>query len=314
MTLSGKVYLTGGTGTLGTALLERAQREGWGCTFTVYSRDEVKQARLRQRFPQHRFVLGDVRDAGWLETTMRGHDLVIHAAACKRVPSIEHNSADAIKTNVNGSLNVARAAVSSGVPHAICISSDKACLPINLYGATKMAMERIWQQAGGWGDTEFHLVRYGNVIGSRGSVIPLFLRQAEAGEPLTLTDRRMTRFWLTIDQGIDLILRSLSLPSGAILVPAARAMSIVDLAECIAPGHPTCTIGIRPGEKLHEMLVHSAEALHTERRDGTFTVFPRTSGVRGNLPEGFEYTSDRAERVGPDEMRQLIEPHRKDSR
>lgn len=305
--LTGRVFLTGGTGTLGAALLDRAEREGWDCAFTVYSRDEVKQARLREKHPRQRFVLGDVRDAGWLASQMRGHDTVIHAAACKRVPSIERNTADAVKTNVLGSLNVAQAAATVGVRHAVCVSTDKACLPVNLYGATKMVMERIWQEANGWGDAAFHLVRYGNVIGSRGSVIPLFLRQAAAGGPLTITDRRMTRFWLTIDRGIDLVLRALSLPGGTILAPQARAMAVVDLAACVAPGVPTRVVGIRPGEKLHEMLVHGIEAMHAERRDGAFLIWPRTSGKRGNLPDGFAYTSDRAERVGTDEMRALVE-------
>src|SRR5512138_1198683 len=192
-----KLFLTGGTGSLGTALLDRLYTRH---DVTVYSRDEVKQGYLRKRFPDVRFMLGDVRDYDRLLLAMRGHDAVIHAAAYKQVPSAEANVDEAIATNVVGSLNVARAAVHSGVAQVVGISTDKACAPINAYGETKALMEKLFQQADGWGDTMFNCVRYGNVLGSRGSVVPLFLEQISNGDKYTLTDPDMTRFWMTLEQ------------------------------------------------------------------------------------------------------------------
>ncbi len=292
-TLSGNILITGGTGSIGQAIVRRAERDGWDCTLTVLSRDEVKQGEMRARYPQCRYVLGDVRDQDALEVACRGQDIVVHAAAFKVVPSAETNAHETVKTNVCGSCNVAMAAVRTGVKIVIGISTDKAAKPINAYGKSKALMEAVFQQANTWGATRFQLTRYGNVIGSRGSIIPLFRRQAAAGGPLTVTDRRMSRFWLTLDAAVDLILLAAHDPvSGSIVVPKLPAMKIVDLVEAVAPGLPVRDIGIRPGEKIDEHLLHSGESLHAEDCGDHFRVHPASSGFRGILPDGYEYRTD----------------------
>ncbi len=309
---SGKVIITGGTGSLGQAILQRAKEENWETQFTVISRDEGKQALTRSLFPDVRFVLGDIRDLDKLEIVFRGHATVIHAAAYKRVPSAQVNTEETIKTNILGSVNVAKAAVKTGVKRVIGISTDKASQPINAYGMSKAMMEALFQEANGWTEskTQFNLVRYGNVIGSNGSVIPYFLMQKELGGPITVTDKDMTRFWITLDDAVDLILAAYDSPlahSGNILVPKAPAMSVLDLAKIIGgKGTEIKEIGIRPGEKIHETLIYSEESLYTEEQENTFLVHPPTSGRLGNLKKGFSYTSDTAPKITKTKMRQMI--------
>lgn len=307
-----KILITGGTGSLGLALLSRFMRDGHRCT--VLSRDEVKQGEARSKFPDVKFALGDVRDYEWLQMVMRGHDTVVHCAAYKQVPAAEVNAGEAIETNVVGSRNVARAAVSVGVKRVVGISTDKACAPINCYGQTKALMEKLFQEACLWGDTNFNLVRYGNVLGSRGSVVPLFQKQLKDGV-VTLTDPRMTRFWLTLNQAVDLVERAMTYPTeiGIILVPNAGASTMEDLLEAVAR-HTECVekawrgkykveyIGIRPGEKMHEAMVHPGEAAHTFRINGGFCIHPAYSGIKGNLQEGFEYTSKDAPQISVSEL------------
>lgn len=311
-----KILITGGTGSLGLALLKRFTARQHRCT--VLSRDEVKQGEARSKFPDVKFALGDVRDYEWLQMVMRGHDTVIHAAAYKQVPAAEVNAGEAIETNVIGSRNVARAAVSVGVKRVVGISTDKACAPINCYGQTKALMEKLFQEACLWGDTNFNLVRYGNVLGSRGSVVPLFQKQLKDGV-VTLTDPRMTRFWLTLSQAVDLVERAMTYPReiGIILVPNAGASTMEDLLEAVVRhrvwpiGHdrelwdknPNIEyIGIRPGEKMHEAMVHPGESAHTFRIPGGFCIHPAYSGIQGNLPEGFEYTSKDAPQISVSEL------------
>ena len=238
--MNGTVLVTGGTGSLGQAILSRAKVERWDARFVVYSRDEAKQAVLQERFPDVRCILGDVRDGDRLEAAMRGVDTVIHAAAYKRVPEAERQPITCAEANVVGSANVVAAARRIGTPRVIGISTDKACSPINAYGFTKALMERMFaaealERPDG---PAFTTVRYGNVIASRGSVVPMFRAQAARGGPLTLTDPDMTRFWITLDDAVDLILAGLAIPSGHILVPKSRASSMRVMAEASAPGVP----------------------------------------------------------------------------
>lgn len=291
--LKGRIFLTGGTGSLGTRIIEQANNRGWHCDITVYSRDEVKQSELKSRFPQYRYVLGDIRDYDWLIVAMRGHDLVIHAAAYKQVVSSEVNAGEAIETNVIGSRNVARAAVVNSIPTVIGISSDKACAPVNLYGCTKACMEKLFQQACLWDSTNFLLVRYGNVIGSRGSVVPVFRQQAATLGKITVTSLDMTRFWLTLDEAINLIIEAESIhENGTILVPKCSAASIQTLVEAVVPDAKVSVIGIRPGEKVHEQLVHGSESYNAKDIGDYFQIYPAYTGRHFNVEAGFNYTSN----------------------
>jgi FlaA1/EpsC-like NDP-sugar epimerase len=300
-----KVFITGGTGSLGEALLEHFSTRD--VETTVFSRDEVKQGLQKRRYPHTRFILGDCRDSGWLATVMRGHDVVIHAAAYKQVPAAEVNSYQATEVNVFGSIAVARAAVASGVGQVIGVSTDKACAPVNCYGATKMLMEKLFQEAGTWSPTHFNLVRYGNVLGSRGSVVPFFRAQAAKGNILTVTDPNMTRFWLTLQEAKELILDAMCEgESGTILIPKCRASTMAVLAHAVAPRCEIKVIGTRPGEKTHEQLVHSAEAMHTLDIGKYYRIYPATSGISSNLPEGFTYTSDTAIQYTVEELQEIV--------
>lgn len=307
--LSGRVFLTGGTGSLGTALLRRAHRESWPCQFTIYSRDEVKQRALREEFKDPHYVFGDVRDKDWLRFQMQGHDTVIHAAAYKQVPSSEVNASEAVKTNVNGSMNVAIAAVEAGIGHVLGISTDKACAPVNLYGMTKAVMEKLFEQACQWGDTNFTLVRYGNVLGSRGSVVPFFQRQRKQGF-LTVTDPEMTRFWLTLTDATDIVLHGLQETEiGTTLVPKAPASSMLTLAKAIAPEAEIRIIGAFPGEKIHEQLVHPGESMNADDIGDYYRIYPAYTGHKGNLPQGFQYRSDTARQISVEELSWMISCH-----
>lgn len=305
-----RIFITGGSGSLGMALLAHYERQGHTCT--VYSRDEVKQSEARRLYPGHRFVLGDVRNTDWLEVCMRGHDLVIHAAAYKQIPAAESNVGEAIETNVVGSRNVAMAAVQAGVRRVVGVSTDKACEPVNAYGATKALMEKLFQQANNWvtdGGTTFTLVRYGNVLNSRGSVVPLFRSQIERGQRLTVTNGAMTRFWLTLVDAIELIeLAAVFTTPGAIVIPKAPASTMHAMAEAAVlkyhqdsyPYIDTREIGVRPGEKMHEKLVHAGESMHAIAVGSYMVVLPpdfeNGLDIPGacNLVPGYEYTSDQA--------------------
>lgn len=258
MTLSGNILITGGSGTLGRAIVRTAEEQGWDAQFTIYSRSEYLQAQMRGRYGQCRYILGDVRDYERLEAAIAGHDLVIHAAAMKRIPEAEAHPTECYATNVQGSWNVVRACIAAGVKRCIGISTDKACRAVTAYGASKLAMEKIFQ-AQPSSPTIFTLVRYGNVVASRGSVIPLWRQQAAEGTPLTITDERMTRFWMTEENAVALIELGALLHHGEIMVPKMHALAITDLAAAIAPGHPLIEVGLRSCEKLHEDLIHDDE-------------------------------------------------------
>lgn len=302
----GSVLITGGSGSLGNAILRRATQEHWDAAFTVYSRDEVKQATMRERYPDVRYLLGDIRDTDTLESAMRGVDVVIHAAAYKRVPEAERETMACVASNVVGSMNVLREAVRAGIPRVIGISTDKASAPINAYGQSKALMERLFQSSGRPG-VNLTLVRYGNVIASTGSVVPALRAQVAKGLPLTLTDPGMTRFWLTLDDAVDLIVHGLTLETGTILIPKSWASTMAVLAEAIAPGHPVTEVGFRAGEKRHEQLLNQHEAPYAIDGRDHFILSSLAGNPIGMLPTGFEYRSDLVPKFSVAHLRSVIE-------
>ena len=265
------VLVTGGTGSFGKKFTEIMLRDHPPRRLIVFSRDELKQHEMRQMFPDTkdspmRYFIGDVRDADRLRRAMQGVDVVVHAAALKQVPACEYNPIEAVLTNITGARNIIEAALDTGVKKVMAVSTDKAVNPVNLYGATKLVSEKLFVQANaysGAGPTRFSCVRYGNVVGSRGSVIPLFLQQRRTGR-VTVTDARMTRFWLILEQGVRFVIHCLNrMHGGEVFVPKIPSMSITDLTTAVASDCKVEYIGIRPGEKLHEVLVSEDEARHT---------------------------------------------------
>ena len=306
MSLANKVILvTGGTGSFGQKFAEVLLREHSPKVIRILSRGELLQQEMRQKFNNDeklRFFIGDVRDRERVYRAMSGVDIVIHAAALKQVPTSEYNPIEAIKTNIDGATNVIDAAIDSDVKIAIAISSDKAVHPVNLYGATKLVMERLFIQANvytGRLKTHFSCTRYGNVIGSRGSVVPLFLQQKANGK-LTITDERMTRFWITLERGVRFVVDCIGrMQGGEVFIPKIPSMRITELADVIAPKAEREVVGIRPGEKVDETLLTGEEARHAKEFDDYFVIEPeypfRTRADLGGgkpLPEGFRYASN----------------------
>jgi len=310
--LDGKtILITGGTGSFGKRFTEVICRDYKPRKLIIFSRDELKQYEMAQEFspskyPFLRYFIGDVRDEMRLDQAMRGVDVVIHAAALKHVPIAEYNPFECIKTNVIGAENVVRAAIKRGVKNVCALSTDKAANPINLYGASKLAADKIFtaaQHMGGVNGPVFSVVRYGNVVGSRGSVIPFFRKLIEDGtDHLPITDPRMTRFWITLDQGVNFVLSSLAQARGGeIFVPKIPSMSTVDIAHSMAPDLPHKVIGIRPGEKLHEIMVPVDDARTTVELEDRYAILPGYSGElmaryladgAKQVPEGWAYVSD----------------------
>lgn len=322
------IFISGGTGSFGRAFVKRLLSDYQPKRVVVFSRDELKQYEMSQEFdaPCMRYFLGDVRDEQRLQQAMRGIDLVVHAAALKQVPAAEYNPTECIRTNVNGAENIIAAALQNGVKKVIALSTDKAASPINLYGATKLLSDKLFVAANniaGSRDTSFAVVRYGNVVGSRGSVLPLFRKLiAKGAEDLPITDARMTRFWITLDEGVDFVLRSFErMQGGELFVPKIPSARIVDLATALAPDLPQRQVGIRPGEKLHEMMISRDDSPHTLEFARHYVIAPALSfnqpcdysldglGEQGHPVEpGFEYLSD----SNPDyldvaALRQLVE-------
>ena len=303
------LLVTGGTGSFGRrfvkSILRRKPRK-----VIIFSRDELKQHEMWQELPDTgdsplRYFIGDVRDVDRLRRAFHGVDVVVHAAALKQVPACEYNPLEAMNTNVLGARNVIEAAIDQGVKRVIALSTDKAVGPVNVYGATKLVAEKLFVQGNtyaGKTGTRFSCVRYGNVIGSRGSVIPIFREQAKAGR-IQITDERMTRFWITLGQAIALVKNAIGqMRGGEIFVPRIPSVRTVDLIKAIAPDARHEIIGIRPGEKLHEVLLTAEEARHSEDRGDHFVVLPEhawwqveTDRAAKPLPEGFIYSSDRNE-------------------
>ncbi|MFH0770600.1 MAG: UDP-N-acetylglucosamine 4,6-dehydratase (inverting) [Candidatus Peregrinibacteria bacterium] len=298
------VLVTGGTGSFGKKFVEIVLREHRPKRLIVFSRDELKQSDMRNdgfNAPCMRYFIGDVRDRDRLHRAMAGVDVVVHAAALKHVPACEYNPIEAVQTNIGGARNILDAALDAKVKTVLALSTDKAVNPVNLYGATKLVAEKIFidgNSYSGMGGTKFACVRYGNVVGSRGSVIPLFLKQRPTGT-VTLTDERMTRFWITLEQGVQFVIRCIAeMHGGEIFVPKIPSMRVTDLAEAIAPDCIKKTVGIRPGEKLHEVLLSEDEARHSVERERDYMILPENRlwaeqpWPKPNIPEGFRYASD----------------------
>lgn len=316
------VLVTGGTGSFGKKFTEVMMNKHHPKKLIIFSRDELKQHEMRQVWSDQtqdspiRYFVGDVRDRERLYRAFHGVDIVVHAAALKQVPACEYNPFEAVQTNILGAKNIIEAAIDSGVKRVIALSTDKAVNPINLYGATKLVAEKLFVQGnsyvGGEG-TRFSCVRYGNVVGSRGSVIPLFVEQRRTGT-VTVTDERMTRFWITLEQGVDFVIRcSEKMHGGEIFVPKIPSMRIMDLTAAIAPQCEVKFNGARPGEKIHESLVSSDESRYTLEFDDMFVIKPMFPWWdRANWPEGkelpaeFVYTSDRNDSwLTNDELREM---------
>ena len=312
------VLVTGGTGSFGYKFVEVMLERYRPRRLVVFSRDELKQSEMMARFkhPSLRFFVGDVRDRDRLQRAMHGIDVVVHAAALKQIPSCEYNPFEAIQTNVIGAQNVIDAAIDQGVRRVMAISTDKAVNPINLYGATKLCAEKLFVQGNAYGysrGTIFSVVRYGNVIGSRGSVIPLFAAQRATGT-VTVTDPGMTRFWLRLEEGVGFAVRCTELMRGGeIFVPKIPSMRILDLVESVAPGCRVEVIGIRPGEKLHEALIAEEESRQVVELDDLFVLEPiypswAFAGHEGGQRPGagFRYSSEaNTQWLSPAAMKEL---------
>ena len=305
MTNESSILITGGTGSLGKSLIEELLANKSVRRIAIFSRDELKQSQLRESYQNEdrlRWFLGDIRDLSRLKQALHGVDFVIHAAALKQVDTGEYNPMEFIKTNVLGSQNVIDAAIEAGVKKVVALSTDKASSPINLYGATKLTADKLFVAANNYSiayGTSFSVVRYGNVMGSRGSVIPFFQKLAAQGLPLPLTDRRMTRFWISIEQAVKFVLDSFDLMSGGELyVPRIPSMKLVDLANAISPNAKISEMGMRPGEKLHEEMISADDSRRTLLLHDRYVVMPVVAEW-GYVPpngksmdEGFAYRSD----------------------
>ena len=315
------VLVTGGTGSFGKKFLEVMLRDYHPQKLIVFSRDELKQHDMRSSgfdHPSLRYFIGDVRDPQRLQRALSGVTVVVHAAALKQVPACEYNPFEAVQTNIMGGRNVIDAAIDQGVRRVLALSTDKAVNPINLYGATKLCAEKMFVQANAYAgaqDTRFSCARYGNVVGSRGSVIPVFMEQRKRGK-ITITDSRMTRFWLTLEHGVRFVVGCIEqMHGGEIFVPKIPSMRLTDMAETIAPGCEVECIGIRPGEKLHEVLVSEDEARNTVELDDMYVIQPAHSWWSLQnwkdgrpLPDGFRYGSDsNAQWLTSGELQALID-------
>jgi UDP-N-acetylglucosamine 4,6-dehydratase len=314
------VLLTGGTGSFGRRFAATLLAEQPVKKLIIFSRDELKQHEMRLTHDdlRLRYFIGDVRDRERLHRAVQGVNVIVHAAALKQVPSCEYNPFEAVKTNILGAANIIDVAIDAGVRKVIALSTDKAVSPINLYGATKLVAEKLFVQGNayaGAGGTRFSCVRYGNVVGSRGSVIPVFEQQRSTGK-ITITDERMTRFWITLEQGVRFVLKCADLMHGGeVFVPKIPSMSLVDLAEVIAPECERETVGIRPGEKLHEVLVSRDESRYTLEFDDMYLIQPvhpwwQVQAYEGARPmtDGTKFSSDSNPWwLSREELRQMIE-------
>ena len=307
--LNGKtILITGGTGSFGNHFTDYVLQHYKPKKIIIYSRDEFKQFQMRNRLMEHdavmRYFIGDVRDEARLRRAFEGVDYVIHAAALKQVPACEYNPNEAIKTNIHGAMNVIEAALDTSVKRVVALSTDKAVNPVNLYGGTKLVSDKLFIAANsysGYKDTRFSIVRYGNVAGSRGSVIPFFRSLVESGErELPITDFEMTRFWITLEQGVQLVIKALGESKGGeTFIAKIPSFKITDLAKAILPDCVLKEVGIREGEKLHEVMITKEDSLYTYEYDQHFIVYPHMSwwtennAIQGGRPvaHGFEYSS-----------------------
>ena len=310
------ILVTGGTGSFGKHFLKTVLSQFRPEKIVVFSRDELKQFEMSQKFdsPKIRYFIGDVRDRDRLRQAFNGIDYVVHAAALKQVPAAEYNPMECVKTNIYGAENVIAAAIACGVKQVVALSTDKAANPVNLYGATKLVSDKLFTAANniaGGHPTRFSVVRYGNVVGSRGSVVPFFRNLiADGAKELPVTDPRMTRFWITLHEGVEFVLKAFErMKGGEVFVPKIPSMRILDLCEAIAPDLPTRIIGVRPGEKLHEVMCPADEAHNTLEFHDHYVIKPtinfvlnvdyaqNNGGERGrSVPDGFAFSSGTNER------------------
>lgn len=315
------ILITGGTGSFGKKFAKKVLNNYDVNKLIIFSRGELKQAEMRSKFgnnPKLRFFIGNIRDKERVYRAFDGVDIVVHAAALKRVPECEYNPFEAIKTNVNGAQNVINAAIDKSVEKVVALSTDKAANPINLYGATKLCSDKLFTAGNSYvGDknTRFGVVRYGNVMGSRGSVIPFFQKQKETGT-IPITDSRMTRFWITLEDGVKLVLKAINeMQGGEVFVPKIPSMKITDLAKAIAPDCKQDVVGIRPGEKLHEVMIPRASSRHTIEFEDHYIIEPEfnwwenTNHKDGKkIEEEFEYNSGNNDQwLSIEEMRTMLE-------
>lgn len=343
--MSRSILISGGSGSFGQAMVKQLleapppeadwdvpgpfpvwEMGGWYDRIIIYSRDEWKQWDMRQRIPDPdlrlRFFLGDVRDLPRLTMAMRGVTDVVHAAALKQVPAGDYNPTEFIKTNVFGAMNVTEAAIAQGVERVLALSSDKATAPLNLYGATKLTAEKLFVAANAMSGarTRFACCRYGNVTGTRGSVVPLWKEVAKAGGPIPITDPAMTRFWMTLDEAVDFVVRCIAAMNGCeVFIPTLESYRVVDLAEAVAPGVPLVTIGVRPGEKLHESLIsrHEARSAWVLPGGGHVLLPEPTEDLAVQVPKGaarmtptlpdWHYSSEEGEKLSSEELRRRLE-------
>jgi UDP-N-acetylglucosamine 4,6-dehydratase len=319
------VLITGGTGSFGKKFTEIMLRDYRPKKLIVFSRDELKQFEMRHLFPEERhrnlrFFIGDVRDRDRLYRAFDGVDVVIHAAALKQVPTAEYNPLEVIRTNILGAANVIDAAIDRNVKHVLALSTDKAASPINLYGASKLCSDKLFVAGNsyvGEHSTRFGVVRYGNVVGSRGSVVPFFLKMRDSGR-LPITDERMTRFWISLDQGVEFVIGCIErMEGGELFVPKIPSMRIVDLARAIAPDCTLDFVGIRPGEKIHEVMITEDDSRNTVEFDAYYAILPLFKGVTVDgyikrhggkrCPDGFRFGSDTNTRwVTREELRRMV--------
>jgi UDP-N-acetylglucosamine 4,6-dehydratase len=320
------VLITGGTGSFGKKFVEIMLKDSQPKKIIIYSRDELKQYEMQASgfdHPSLRYFIGDVRDRERLLRAMQGVDVVVHAAALKQVPACEYNPMEAVKTNIMGTSNVVEAALDADVKKVMALSTDKAVNPVNLYGATKLAAEKLTVQSNAYAAgsaTRYSCVRYGNVVGSRGSVVPAFLKQRESGK-VTITDERMTRFWLSLEQGVRFVISCIEqMEGGEVFVPKIPSMKVIDLAKAIAPSADVNVIGIRPGEKLHEVLISEDEARNTVELKTMFVVQPAEAFWFGYswrkhgklLSDGYRYSSDNnKEWLDVNGIQKFVEPFEK---
>ena len=315
------ILITGGTGSFGKAFIEYALEHLNPKKIVIFSRDELKQYEVRLKFnndPRLRFFIGDIRDQHRLMRAMHNIDYVVHAAALKQVDTAEYNPFEYVQTNIIGSQNVIEAAIDTGVKKIVALSTDKASSPLNLYGATKLAADKLFQSANHYAagyETRFSVVRYGNVMGSRGSVIPFFKELASKGESLPITDERMTRFWITLPQTVQFVVDSFDLMvGGELYVPRIPSMRIMDLVEAVAPGSKTHPVEIRPGEKLHEEMISQDDSRRTLLLGDRYVILPTiaewgfVAPIGESVPDGFAYRSDTNDQwLDVEALRDLIE-------
>jgi len=315
------ILVTGGTGSFGKAFIEYVLNNHSPKKIVIFSRDELKQYEARQRFkddPRLRWFIGDIRDQHRLIRAMHGIDYVVHAAALKQVDTAEYNPFEYVQTNIVGTQNVIEAAIDTGVKKVVALSTDKASSPINLYGATKLAADKLCQSANHYAagyETRFSVVRYGNVMGSRGSVVPFWKQLADEGKEIPITDARMTRFWITLPQAVQFVVESFDLMNGGeVFVPRIPSMRVTDLAEAVAPGVKTYEIGIRPGEKLHEEMIAADDSRRTISLSDRYVILPTIASwgyepLKGEaVDDGFAYRSDSNDVwLSVEEIRKLLQ-------